>query len=460
MSDPPTSALKSVGRAHDSGHIPVRLATALVIVLATLVVAGCQLPPPGPPYPDQPVVQARSARAFGDSVGVNAYFSWNDTAYGDFATVQARLRELGVRFVRDGLCPTCEYQVDRFKRLAAVGIKTHVIVGTLSGGSTQMQQVLAAIRDRVPEAVVSVGPPNEPNLSGDPHWIQHARDYQRELYLRVKSDPALAHLPVLGPAVGWPALPGDLGDLSAYLDRGNFHPYPGGNPPFFNLESEQMKAAPLSGSKPLVATETGYHSDLGTTGGHLPASERAIGTYMPRLALEGFRGGVDRTYIFQLADPWPDSQRPPGLSLSENRFGLLRSDLSPKPSFIALRNLMRVTDSASAPVASPGGVRLGLEGAGPDVRRLLLRSADGTYALVLWRGVSVWDPQARRDIYPAPERVEVVLGEPIALARRFDPVSSDSEQQRWTNPRRIPVDLAGAPVVLRLTPWALANMAG
>lgn len=406
------------------------------------------------------MVEAKSARAFGDSVGVNAYFSWNDTAYGDFATIQARLQELGVRYVRDGLCPTCEYQIDRLKRLAAVGIKTHVIVGSLAGGSTQMQQVLSVIRERLREAVISVGAPNEPNLSGDPQWIEHTRAYQRELYSRVKGDPALAHLPVLGPAVGWPASPSDLGDLSAYLDRGNFHPYPGGNPPYFNLGAESVKAAALSGSKPLVATEIGYHSDLGTTGGHLPASERAIGAYMPRLALEGFRGGVDRTYIFQLADPWSDANRPAGLPLEEVRFGLLRSDLSPKPSFIALRNLMRVTDSGSAPVAAPGGVRLGLEGAGPDVRQMLLRSADGSYALVLWRGVSVWDPQARRDLFPAPNRLEVVLGEPMALARRFDPVTSSTEQQRWDNPRRIPVDLAGAPVVLKLTPWTLPALAG
>jgi hypothetical protein len=173
---------------------------------------------------------------------------------------------------------------------------------------------------------------------------------------------------------------------------------------------------------------------------------------MPRLVLEGYRGGVERTYIFQLADPWPDAQRPPGLSLEENRFGLLRSDLSRKPSFVALSNLMRVTDSDSAQVGSPGGLRLRLEGAGPDVRHLLLRSADGSYALALWRGVSVWDPQARRDLFPASNRLEVVLGDAIALARRFDPVTSDAEQQRWTDPKRIPIELGGAPVVVRLNP--------
>ncbi len=103
-------------------------------------------------------------------------------------------------------------------------------------------------------------------------------------------------------------------------------------------------------------------------------------------------------------------------------------------------------------MASPGGLRLGLEGAGADVRQLLLRSADGSYALVLWRDVSVWDRDALRDLVPAPDHVDVALGQPIALARRFDPVSLGCRAARWTNPSRIPVDLGGAPVVLRLIP--------
>ena len=72
------------------------------------------------------------------------------------------------------------------------------------------------------------------------------------------------------------------------------------------------------------------------------------------------------------------------------------------------------------------------------MRQLLLRSADGSYALVLWRDVSVWDRGAPRDLSPAPDRVDVALGERIALARRFDPVASGREQQRWDDPQPDP----------------------
>jgi hypothetical protein len=398
-------------------------------------------------------VPAQPARAFGDSVGVNVRLTWTTSSYGHYDALQARLRELGVRYVIDGLCPTCEYQIDRLRRLADDGIRATLGPSALNEGSASMQAGLRVIRDRLRDAVVAVSAPNEPDISGDPQWIEHTRAYQAELYLRVKGDPALAHLPVLGPSLVHRESRAALGDLSGYLDRGNLHPYPGGTLPLANLEDERQLAALVAGNKPLVATETGYHNDLASTDPHRPASETATAIYTPRLVLEGFLGGLERTHLFQLLDPWSPAQAEAyGIPPSDNSFGLLRWDLSPKPSFLALRNLMWAVDAGAPPVASPAGVRFSLEGADPTVRQLLLRSADGWYALVLWRQVSVWDRDMLHDLSPAPNPVEVVLGEPMALAQRIDPVDSPAERERWTEPRRIPVDLAGAPVVLRLTP--------
>ena len=321
----------------------------------------------------------------------------------------------------------------------------------------ELQANLNKIRERLRGAVVSIEAPNEPDQQGVSEWIARTRVFQRELWARVKGDPALSHLQVVGPAVVHPANRPALGDLSLALNQGNMHPYSGGGTPLHNLLDERLRAVAISGSKPLVATEAGYHSDLTTTSGHHPASERAIATYIPRLALEGFRGGVVRTFIYELADAWPQGGQPPNVPALENSFGLLRGDLTPKPSFLALRNLLRVVHAGSAPVAAPGGLRFGLEGAPPDLRQLLLRSADGSFALVLWREVSVWDRLARRDLAPAADPFEVVLGEPVALAQRFDPVDSDAERGRWAQPVRIPLEAAGAPVVLRLTPPATAG---
>jgi hypothetical protein len=419
-------------------RLPPTLAV-LVVTLALVPVARA----------DEPLVPAQSARSFGDSIGVNTHIGWEDTpAYADFDAVLARLRELGVRHVRDGICPTCVEWLNRLRKLGAAGIKINMVAGNLSDPAGRLQQNLDAIRDKLPGAVDSIEAPNEPDQQGDPNWVPKEQVYQQQLYAKVNSDPKLRSLAVLGPALVYPASWSALGDMTPFLDRGNMHPYPGGGTPLHNIADLIPLAHKVSGSKPIVATEAGYHSDINTTSGHYGTSERAIGIYMPRLALEGFRNGLERVYVYQLADPWTN------VSGFENKFGLLRPDLSPKPAFLALRNLLRAVDADSAPVSSPGGLRFGLDGPQSDVRRLLLRSAGGSYALVLWREVSVWDRIAKHDLYPAPETVTVDLGQRMAEAAVYRPVDSPNAVQRVDDPNRIPVALDGAPVVIRLVPPA------
>lgn len=453
--------LKAPPKQAGTRHILRRGAAAALVLLAAIAGAACQLPPPGPPYPNLPVVQGSSARAFGDSLGVNVRLTYIDTpAYEDLRAVEARIRELGVRYVNDSLCPTCEYQIASLQRLAASGVKANLGVGSLSAGTGSIAPRLEAVRTRLRSSIASFATVNEPDISGYSDWVARTRAYQAELYRQVNADPFTAQFPVLGPALVHRESRAALGDLTPYLDRGNLHPYPGGTPPLRNLGEERWLMSAVSGSEPLQITEVGYHNDLAFGGSHRPASERATAIYTPRIALEAFRFGIERSYYYTLADLWsPAEAAARGVAASENSFGLLRSDLSPKPSYLALRNLLRVVDADSAPVANGGGMRLALDGAGADVRRLLLRSADGSYALVLWRDVSVWDWNALRDLSPGLDHLDVVLGEPVALARHFDPVSSDAEVRRWTYPRRIPLDLGGAPVVLELTPWSVAATA-
>jgi len=49
---------------------------------------------------------AVGADAFVDSVGVNVHLHYNDTSYGNFASVERSLKDLGVRHIRDGLIDT------------------------------------------------------------------------------------------------------------------------------------------------------------------------------------------------------------------------------------------------------------------------------------------------------------------------------------------------------------------
>src|SRR5256885_2468928 len=126
MFDAVRAGLKRAVACVDAAPIARGPLTVLVVSLLAVVLQATARPTHAnadASYAAEPLVAAQSARAFGDSVGVNVRLAWIDTSYGNFSVIESRLRELGVRYLRDGLCATCEYQIDRLNRLAAVGIK-------------------------------------------------------------------------------------------------------------------------------------------------------------------------------------------------------------------------------------------------------------------------------------------------------------------------------------------------
>ena len=127
--------------------------------------------------------------------------------------------------------------------------------------------------------------------------------------------------------------------LRAQLDYGNIHSYPDGNPPESNLTSYLRRAATNSGSKPVMATETGYHTALNWTGEHNPVSEAGDGDLhaadVPRVLQQRRRPEPTPT-------SWSTSSRIRATAIAESNFGLLRNDLSEKPAFTALRNTIEI----------------------------------------------------------------------------------------------------------------------
>ena len=119
-------------------------------------------------------------------------------------------------------------------------------------------------------------------------------------------------------------------------------------------------------------------------------SEVAAAAYLPRALLWAFAAGVKRTFVYELLDEKPD----PGLVDPEQHFGLLRNDLSRKPAFDAVRNLIHSV--ASSPGAASGTPPAPTVLAAEPIDRVALTRADGSRVLALWRPVSLWDVQGRR----------------------------------------------------------------
>ena len=406
---------------------------------------------------------ARPADAFVDSVGVNVHLHYSDTPYNDFEAVKRALLDAGIRHVRDGLSDTAwQPYYDRHNDLGRSGIHGTFIATASSDGPAgfnprveKITQVLGRLADSA-EAVEGTNEPNiflnknepaDPAPGGRPDWAEQTRLHQAALYAAVKNDPRWAGLPVVGPSVIF----GDqaaVGDLSAFLDFGNSHPYPGGRPQAENLAAELARQKAVSGDKPVLITETGYHNALRTTGGHLPTGEAAEAKYLPRLFLTNFDNGVPRTFDYELIDTHGDGPADP-----ESNFGLLRHDLTPRPAYRALKNLLRLlADPApgDAKPFEPTAADFAVEG-GPDtLRRVLLQKRDGTFYLCLWNEVRSWDPQKRADLAPPAAATALVFAGPPRAVDLYRPAAGGEADKTFEPAERLALDVPDEVIVLRV----------
>jgi hypothetical protein len=355
------------------------------------------------------------------------------------------LIKLGLHHVRDSACAGCVDQRQALLNLAAAGIKTDFGVpppGSQESLTSEIQMLSGAMRT----AVDSIEGPNEYDNAGITNWVANLRPYQQELYQLVRASPTLADVPVLGPSMAWRENYAPLGDLSAYVDQGNIHAYPGGQLPDANLDGHWQAEAAIEPGKPLIVTESGYNNAVAAIGGHPPVSEAAAAAYIPRLFLDYFRAGVTRTYLYELIDEWPD----PAKTNQEANFGLLRNDYSEKPSYLTLQTLL----SSLAPTATPftrSSVQYQTPQAPADLRQLLLQTGANRYALVLWRNASLWDIDRHQDLTVA--RQPVTLTFPSGLSSLTD-LRLDASQATALGPQMrdqsVTVSLDGMPHVLTL----------
>jgi hypothetical protein len=403
---------------------------------------------------------ARSAGSFVDSVGVNTHLIYDDTAYGDFAGVRSRLRELGVRHIRDGVCGTCAWQWGRYEALASDGIRLDAGAGWPTATLQERRDTLAAMR-RLAPMIDTVEGANEWDLfSGrTAAWAGQVREHQAWWADAVRTDPALHSIPLIGPSLvfSWetPSSWTTLGDVSANLDYGNSHGYAGGLPPELAADAELARARAISGDKPVVQTEGGYHNALDQGNWDHPAvPEDVAGAYLPRLFLENFRRGILRTYSYELLDEWA------GLAATdmEASFGLLRSDLSRKPAFVSVRNLLTIlADGPASQQVADVPVTVSVSAA--DVRQLVLRKADGRVDVILWRPASLWDRDARARLAVPTTPVAVSYAAPVSAATTYTPVASADGRAVTLSAGAVTLAVGAAPVILELTPAAAAPVA-
>jgi hypothetical protein len=361
--------------------------------------------------------------------------------------VRDRLVELGVEHVRDGTYRAgirLNDVVPRYNELARLGDPLG------RWGSGTIDEHLAWVKDNVAGFAESLEGPNEYDYV-ESYWAANLRAYQCEWARKIRGDEVLSSKTVIGPSphVG-KGFGAALGDLSDCMDRGNLHPYPGALSPdrtgYGDLSLLLDYARSTSGTKPLWITESGYHNAVNApVGGHVPASEKAAGVYVPRMFMENFRRGIERTYSYELIDQWPDPEK----DEPEKNFGLLRNDGSPKPSFVGLGNLLTIlADSGSA--SGKLSYSLNCDGCPAPLRQVLLRKSTGAYYLVVWPESSVWSLAARKDITNNPQYADLKLSAPGKL-EVFDPSQSTTPIDTTTS-ASYRIALSDRLTILKITP--------
>lgn len=339
------------------------------------------------------------ADAFVDSIGVNTHLVDDLTYDREAALITQRMRELGVRHIRDGIFPgqTPKQYADERRFLAATGARMEAItdcpkpLGYFPHAQTPPSLIRsfdAALNGRV-ELIEA---PNEPDLRKVHGWGALLRKCLADLHLN-RALPVPFVAPAMGDAFNTPK----LGDISQFVDIGAIHRYFSGFNPettgfwksdacgtwgamAFYICEARINAGP---TVPLYITETGY-----TTFGEV--DEITAGKYISRVLLFDSLAGIVRTYIYELHDDGTDTTN------SEDGYGLFRYDGTPKPAFNAVRSEIALL-SDPGPAFSPKPLAYSVTGV-KHLRHELFQKRDGTYELAVWNESMSWNPRKGREI--------------------------------------------------------------
>jgi hypothetical protein len=380
------------------------------------------------------------------SLGVVTHLDYRRTPYEDLSRVQAALRYVGIDRLRD---MTPHANPKPYEQLAAQGFRFNFVIRSEAAeGLPATIRSLESFARRFERSIVSVEglneikywPANYHGLTGFPAGIA----VQRDLYALMKGSAGLKDIPVLALTLGGASAADHerLGDLSDFSDLGNAHVYFDGRVPSsswrFAIDLARRSTPRLPRS---AVTETGYSSAAGTPQG-VPAEVQA--KYLLVLIAEAWRENIPAIYLYQLVDDRRDDRD------WSKSLGLYDADWQPKPAAHAIHHLTQgLTRSSPSTVLLPLVFPYALAGQTAGVQSLMLRKADGAFALLIWREVRLWDESTRQMIPAEARALSVTMG--AAQAHRIDTFTGERRELR-SDSKTFQFVLEDRPVIIEFTP--------
>jgi hypothetical protein len=372
---------------------------------------------------------ALQADAFVDSVGVATHLAYDNTPYYTaWPRILGELQSLGVRHIRDGFYnwPSSSPYIAEHQALATSGIKCTYVIPL---DNTTTPQIVQGFASNVQD-LEAVEAPNECDAGGNcggggSTGVNNVVAFLPTVYAAGQA----LHVPVLGPSftVNWSYV--TAGNIASEMTYNNLHVYFGGRNPgnvgwgdgdaqghsYGSLDWWIDQGNIDAPNVPSVITEAGYISYPSTATPYtIPESVEA--SYTPRTLLLAFNHGIKRTFVYELLD-----------EISSPGYGLLRSDLSEKPAFTAVKNLLSLLSDKGA-VFSPGMLNYTITGADSTLNHTLLQKRDGSFWLVLWSEQSSYNPATNQPATVTPQNVTLQINGSVVAKQvvRFDSTGNTS----------------------------------
>jgi len=400
--------------------------------------------------------KAKMADSFVESIGINVKLGYLDTPYAQFDSVKSKLTSAGIRYYREGLTSESELLAKQ-ESLADAGIKMVAIVhpdsykSISSDVSVGINALLEGYND-VNKTIVALEGPNETDIwpityKGLAH-PESIIQYSKDFYNSVKTS-KWSNLPVLAPSYSNPWNYSQI--KSCYGDFNNIHPYQGARWPGNTEDGQSLpfymnRVNVVVNAKPVWATETGNYTTNAPDKDHIwftNVSEMVQGKYMLRTYLTFFNGGIVKTFVHMLGDYYNND------SWCEARFGICRSDWSPKPAYTGLKNLILLLQDQGADFET-GTLNYKLFGQTSDIKHTLLQKRDGTFFLILWREKSSWDYNAVKEIVNSTASVKIKFAEKITEASTFLPLITETAGETFSAADSLMLQVPDHPIVVKI----------
>jgi hypothetical protein len=334
------------------------------------------------------------------SFGVNTHLTRTESPYAGAPdagrAVVALMQRLGASYWREKAAVEDPLQRAGANELAAIGCRQVATIGELgdSPGSVAatVQKLAQAYGTEVSSVVAAIAGVNEPNAAAE-QWIRPSVTHQRTIFEQARRISSLDDVAVLASAVQGNLQTAVMAmralastDDQRWADFGNMHHYTAGQEPTLGLDERLSAARAVVDGRQAWCTEIGYVDWLGHGPGN-PVPPAVYAAYMPTALLEMVRRGVPAMIKYELLDQSDRSDT------WEGHFGLVKCPSNDpdswveKPAFWALQQLIDVTtDRGPAfPIKRLEGTVAG------EVSTMVLAKRDGSYVVLLWRDVSLYD---------------------------------------------------------------------